>query len=330
MKNFNNPRIDFIYQVVRTARLRQWLKNLSVFAAPLFFGNLFHPGTFSNTLQAFFVFCFASSGVYIINDIIDVNKDRAHPIKKNRPIASGRLSKKAAWIVASIFLIGSFTYAHLVVGRYFSYAIVAYLLLQLIYSLKLRNYIILDSLTVATGFVIRVFAGGLASITSISSWLALATIGLALLLAFGKRRSEKTILAKHVPLLARLPGIVRVETRKTLRHYPDKLLDSMISMSASFSIITYALFAFQVSPQSVSPGLFTILPSILNSPKWMMLTIPVVIYGVARYLYVIYEKEDAESPERVLLGDKPLLATVVVWGLSILAIIYLPVLFTGN
>ena len=178
----------------------------------------------------------------------------------------------------------------------------------------------MDSLIVATGFVIRVFAGGFATSNSLSSWLILTTIGLSLLLAFGKRRSEKTILRRHA-----IPTEADEEktTRKTLKHYPDSLLDSMISMSASFTIISYALFAFQTSSDKVSQTLKSILPSILSSPKWMMVTIPFIIYGVARYLYVIYEKEEGESPERVLLNDMPLLLTVVMWGGVVMSIIYM-------
>ena len=298
-------------------RPRQWLKNFSVFAAPAFMGSLLYPNVFTRATQAFFVFCFVASGIYIINDILDAPKDSQHPIKKNRPIASGKLSVTLAWIIAFTLILTSLAYSILFVGTFFTFSIILYVLLMLSYSVYFRNIIILDSLVVATGFVIRVFAGGFATVTSISSWLALATIGLSLLLAFGKRRSEKTIVAKH------LLNLNIMETRKTLRHYPDNLLDSMISMSASFCIITYSLFVFQVSPQEVSKTLTKILPSILGSPKWMMLTIPLVIYGVARYLYVIYEKEEGESPDRVLLSDKPLLLSVILWGASILGIIYL-------
>lgn len=309
--------MNTIYQTIRTARPRQWLKNFSVFAAPVFLGNFFVHGVFIKSIQAFVAFCAISSGSYFINDIIDAPKDRQHPIKQNRPIASRKLSEGFAWLVAfSLILFGIF-YSVFFIGTFFTLSIIVYVLVQIFYSLYLRNVIILDSLTVATSFVIRVFAGAFATNTSLSSWLILATVGLSLLLAFGKRRSEKTILAKHLQ-----PG-EKSETRETLRHYPDSLLDSMISMSASFCIITYSLFAFQISPERVSRSLTSVLPSILKSPKWMMLTIPIVIYGVARYLYVIYEKQEGESPERVLLSDKPLLFTVILWSLSILGIIYL-------
>ncbi len=309
--------LNTFYQIIRTARPRQWLKNFSIFAAPVFLGTLFLPGVFAKSFQAFVVFCIAASGIYFINDIVDAPKDRLHPIKKNRPIASKKLSEGFAWVIAFGLILGSVVYSISQIGTFFTFTIVAYVLLQICYSLYLRNVIILDSLTVATGFVLRVFAGGFASTTSLSSWLILATIGLSLLLAFGKRRSEKTILAKYVGASS------KAETRQTLQHYPDTLLDSMISTSASFCILTYSLFAFQASPQHVSKSLTSILPSILSSPKWMMLTIPVVIYGVARYLYIIYEKGEGESPERVLLSDFPLLLSVVIWGVSIMGIIYL-------
>jgi len=305
------------YQLIRTARPRQWLKNLSLFAAPIFAARLFDPDTFFLTSRAFIAFCLISSGSYFVNDIIDAKKDRLHPIKKNRPIASGRLSPVLASIVAGAFIVAALIIGFNSVGTYFGLTLIAYIILQASYSLYFRNVIIMDSLVVATGFVLRVFAGGLASNTSISSWLALTTIGISLLLAFGKRRSEKTILSKYSPLQGEM------ETRKTLRHYPDNLLDSMISMSATYTIITYSLFAFQISPSGTNDALLKILPSILKSPKWMMLTIPLVIYGIARYLYVIYEKGEAESPERVLLSDKPLLFTVTFWGILTLLIIFL-------
>ena len=306
-----------IYQIIRTARPRQWLKNLSLFAAPLFTGMLLSDHTFDLAVKAFFAFCALSSGAYFINDIIDAPRDRLHPIKKNRPIASGKLSVGLAAIVAFILIFGALAGSAFYIGSFYTLALIVYVFIQLAYSLYFRNVIILDSLVVASGFVLRVFAGGLASNTSVSSWLALTTIGVSLLLAFGKRRSEKTIMAKYA--LDQEQG----NTRKTLRHYPDNLLDSMISMSAAYTIITYSMFVFQISPQNISADLANFLPSILKSPRWMMLTIPFVIYGVARYLYVVYEKGEGESPERVLLSDKPLLTAVVLWGLVTVAIMFL-------
>lgn len=308
---------NILYQLVRTARPRQWLKNVSLFAAALFAGRLLYTSDFQHTLHAFFVFCAISSGGYFINDIIDAPKDRMHPIKKNRPIASGKVPEALAWFVAFLLIIGGVTYSALVLGEFFTYIVLTYILIQVLYSTYFRNVIILDSMVVASGFMLRVFAGGIASNTSISAWLMLTTIGISLLLAFGKRRSEKTIVARF------LTDDETKVTRKTLRHYPDALLDAMISMAATYTIITYSLFTFQISPQTSHKIISQFLPSIIKSPKWMMLSIPFVIYGVARYLYVIYEKHEGESPERVLLSDLPLLLTVLIWGISVLAFIYL-------
>lgn len=308
--------ISKIYHIVRTARPRQWLKNLSLFAAPIFAGRLFMGDTFILTAKAFLVFCLVSSGAYFLNDIVDAPRDRMHPIKKNRAIASGQLSVVVASIISVILIVVPIAYAFLYLDSYFSLMLVSYIVLQLAYSFYLRNVIILDSLVVASGFVLRVFAGGFASRTSISSWLALTTIGISMLMAFGKRRSEKTILAKYAD-----PN--QAETRKTLRHYPDTLLDAMISMSAAYTILTYSLFSFMISPTRVSNRLSGFLPTILKNPKLMMLTIPLVIYGIARYLYVIYEKNEGESPERALLTDKPLLVTVTLWGLVTYFVMFL-------
>jgi 4-hydroxybenzoate polyprenyltransferase len=305
-----------IYHIARTARPRQWLKNLSVFAAPFFAGTLLGPEVFVWSLRAFVAFCAVSSGAYFLNDVIDAPKDRQHPIKKNRAIASGQIPIPLA-VFISIFLIAfSIIYSLTHLDDFFTIALVSYVILQLLYSFYLRNVIILDSLIVASGFIIRVFAGGFASRNSVSSWLILTTIGISMLMAFGKRRSEKTILAKFSD------SPENVNTRKTLRHYPDTLLDSMISMSASYTLLTYSLFTFMASSGEVGGKLSDFLPVVLKSPKLMMATIPLVIYGIARYLYIIYEKEEGESPERVLLSDMPLLSTVMIWGVSVAIITF--------
>lgn len=305
---------SFIYLLFREVRPRQWLKNVLIFAPIIFGKKLFDVEPFYKSFVAFLAFCFAISFTYILNDIVDKDKDKLHPIKQNRPIASGKLSVKIAFIFALIFLVFSFLLSYSV-NIYLFYLIVGYILMQIMYSFILKNYIIIDALTVSFGFILRVFAGGVATTTSISSWLVLTIIGGSLLLAFGKRRAEKTVLSSHN---------ITLKTRETLKHYPDTLLDSMISTASSFTIISYSWFAFQTSPSNTTPSLVSyIFPSILSSPKWMMFTIPVVIYAVARYLYVIYEKKDAESPERVIFSDKPLLFSVVLWGVSIFIFYYL-------
>ena len=301
-----------ISQIIQSIRPRQWLKNLSLYAPLVFWGELFRPDGFLKVTKAAVLFCAVSSAVYLINDVIDAPRDRRHPFKKNRPIAAGQLSTKTALSAAAVLLTlglaGSFF-----LELYFFFPILAYFLLQLFYSLWLRNIIILDALAISLGFILRVFAGAWVLPVPLSSWLVLSTIGLALLLAFGKRRSERTILAAEG---------VSTRTRKTLKHYPDTLLDTMISMSSAYAILSYSLFAFQTSPLPATPLFETFLPATIAQPKLMMLTIPLVIYAVARYLYVIYEKEEGESPGKVLLSDYPLLASVLVWGLAVVTIIY--------
>ncbi len=302
-----------IYHFVRALRPRQWIKNAVVFAPLVFHGVLFNPSYFFKAFLAFLYFCGVASASYLINDIWDAQRDRLHPVKKNRPIASGDLPVKVAWVAVFILFTILLPSAFFVVGKYFGIVLLLYVFLQIAYNFKLKNVIIVDALTISIGFILRAFAGALAIPLSISSWLILAITGVSLLLAFGKRRAERTLLEAQ--------GISKASTRSILRHYPDNLLDSMISMSASFSIITYSLFAFQVSPEnSVVRDLSSYIPSTLLSAKLLMLTIPLVIYGVGRYLYVIYEKREGESPERVLLDDKPLFYTAIIWIISVILI----------
>ncbi|NIT03721.1 decaprenyl-phosphate phosphoribosyltransferase [Candidatus Saccharibacteria bacterium] len=298
--------------ILISARPWQWLKNLSLFAAAFFGGDLFKLGFLPKLFWAFVAFCLLSSTAYLINDIRDRKKDQKHPTKKKRPIASGELSVGWAVVVAAVLGIGTLTYTYISFNAYFFLVSVAFIILQLSYSFLIRDVIILDALWVAAAFVLRVYAGAFVIPTPISAWLILSVIGLSLLLAFGKRRSERTLLSKlHKRLL----------TRETLRHYPDTLLDSMIAMSSSYTALAYSIFAFQSSPEGAS-YLAGILPATLASPKWALLTVPLVLYGIARYLFVIYEKKEGESPEKVLITDLPLLAVVLVWVFTSFVIVY--------
>lgn len=315
--------IGITWQILRSLRIRQWLKNLVLFAPIIFSGQVFETVAFSKALIGFTIFCLTSSAAYLFNDVVDAPKDRAHPYKKLRPVAAGRLPATIALITA-LLLVGSGLYWALVINsRFFLYNLIFFIALQISYSLLLRNKIILDALTVSLAFILRVFAGSFITGASISSWLVLATIGMALLLSFGKRRSERTLLATGPSPESLWPGLANtVATRTTLFHYPDTLLDSMISVSASFALISYCLFSFQISPRGPSRIFSSLLPPTLFAPKWMMLTIPFVIYAVARYLYVIYEKKEGESPERILLSDRPLTLTLIGWTLTTIFVIY--------
>ena len=302
------------YHLLRAVRPRQWIKNLAVYAPIVFSGTLFDPGNFYQATLAFIYFSAISSAVYLLNDIEDIEKDKLHPIKKNRPLASGALPVSWAKITAAILIIIFIPSAFSNVGSYFGFVLAGYLLLQLSYNYYLKGVIIMDALAIAFGFILRVFGGALAIPISISSWFVLAVTGASLLLAFGKRRAERTLLEAQ--------GITKESTRQILKHYPDSLLDSMISVSATFCLISYSLFTFQVSPEKVldEDTFMKFLPSTLIGVKLLMLTIPVVIYGVARYLYVIYEKREGESPERILLQDKPLLTAVSLLALMVIVI----------
>lgn len=303
------------YHLFRAIRPRQWIKNTIVFAPIIFHGEFFNSVYFWKEVIAFACFSLAASSIYLINDIRDAEKDRLHPVKKHRPIASGKLPVSWAAISAVILTLIVFPVATAYVGTYFTVMVLTYFILQLFYNLYLKDVIIMDALTIAIGFIIRAFAGALAIPVSISSWLILAVTGVSLLLAFGKRRAERTLLEAK--------GLSKESTRKILRHYPDSLLDAMITMSATFAIVTYSLFAFQSSPEQtemIGDLLIPFLPSTLVGAKLLMLTIPVVIYGVARYLYVIYEKREGESPERILLKDRPLLFTSILWFVLVIAI----------
>jgi len=304
--------MDYLKNILISARPRQWLKNLALLAAPFFGHELFNRGVPLKMGEAVLVFILLSSATYLINDVVDRDKDREHPTKRNRPVASGKLPVAMALLAATVLVGGALYYAYSNFNQYFFGISLAFILLQITYSLWIRNVIIVDALWVAVAFVLRVYAGAFVLPTPTSSWLVLAVIGLSLLLAFGKRRSEHTLLSSlHKRLI----------TRVTLRQYPDTLLDSTIAMSAAYTTLAYSIFAFQTSPVG-SSALAEFLPSTLSSPKWMLLTVPLVLYGVSRYLFVIYEKKEGESPEKVLLTDIPLLGTVLLWILATFAIVY--------
>ena len=305
--------IGFLNSLLISARPKQWLKNLVIFSPAFFSGEILNLGAMPKLIQAFAVFCLLSSASYLVNDVRDRRRDRQHPLKKHRPIASGKLSPSAALGSALVIAGGTLLYTYSEFNLHFFIAGLIFIGIQLSYSLLIRNVIILDALWVSGAFVVRVYAGAFVLPTPVSSWIILAVIGLSLLLAFGKRRSERTLLSSlHKRLI----------TRETLRHYPDTLLDSMISMSAAYTALAYSIFAFESSPEGGGLSLAGLLPTTLASPKWMMITIPVVFYGIARYLFVIYEKKEGESPEKVLLTDRPLLATIVIWLIALFLIIY--------
>ncbi|HZJ18639.1 MAG TPA: decaprenyl-phosphate phosphoribosyltransferase [Patescibacteria group bacterium] len=309
--------IKLSFEVLRLIRPKQWIKNFAVFAAILFSGQLFDLLILEKVVIAFFVFCGLSSATYILNDIFDIKKDRMHPFKKFRPLAKGAVPIPLAIIIGAILVTVSLITAFYVTPAFFITCVV-YLVIQFIYSLFLKSIAVMDILAIASGYILRVYAGEFASGYHISVWLLLTTISISLFLAIGKRRSELTLLTSN-----KKANIA--ETRLTLSHYSERLLDVYASIFATSTFISYSLFTFLENPRGLKISLGLLMPDFLPAffqRKWLMITILPVVYGLMRYLQDIYEKNEGESPDRVLLSDKPLLATVLIWALLVIFIIY--------
>lgn len=306
-----------LIKTLKLLRPKQWIKNFAIFAAIVFTGELFDTPVFLKVLIGFVVFCGLSSAIYIVNDIFDVEKDRMHPFKKFRPLANKDLSIQYAVILATILAIGSL-FLSTIVAPAFVVLVFVYLALQLMYSMALKDIEILDILTLAAGYILRVYAGETASGFHISVWLVLTTVALSLFIAIGKRRSELT-------LISHIQAINKEAVRKTLSHYSEGLLDVYTSIFATATFIFYSLFTFLENPQGLKIGISFFLPDFLPPSfqrKWLMITILPVVYGLMRYLQDIYEKHEGESPEKVLLSDIPLLTTVIMWILLVIGVIY--------
>lgn len=312
------PKIVWIpFWLFVSARPRQWLKNLALFAPLVFEGEFFNPVKFYTLVFGFLIFSLVTSATYLINDVIDINKDRAHPFKSRRPIAGGRINPSLAVVFAFLMMVVAILISSQF-STFFTLAISAYALLQITYSVFLRSIILLDVMAIASGFLLRVYAGAVLIDAHVTIWFILTVASLALFLAIGKRRSERTLLVGS--------EVKSLETRKILLHYPESLLDSLTVMFATATWFSYTMFTFLQPPPTAGPQVLVLfgdyLPRTLLASKWLMVTVPFVIYGVMRYLYVIYEKKEGESPERVLLSDIPLLTSVVTWILLVFVVIY--------
>ena len=309
--------INRLISLLKLVRVRQWIKNFAIFAAITFSGELFTLTIFQKVLFAFIVFCMLSSATYIINDAFDIKKDRLHPFKRFRPLANRDIPIFLAFIIALVLIVVSLFLGLFVNLGFFILAIV-YLLVQLLYSIFLKSIAIVDILAIASGYILRVYAGEAASGFHISVWLLLTVISVSLFLAIGKRRSELTLLSTNKDVII---GSVRI----SLSHYSERLLDVYASIFATSTFISYSLFTFLENPKGFKLGISILFPDFLPEffqRKWLMITIGPVVYGLMRYLQDIYEKREGESPERVLLSDKPLLATVLIWIILLVIIIY--------
>lgn len=301
------------FEIFKAARPRQWLKNLAIFSTIIFTGHLFEYTPLIQSFGAFIAFCFLASSNYIFNDILDINRDRKHPFKKFRPIASGRLPIQYAKIASFLFLALGLTISYSV-GTTFFFMAALFSILEYFYSLYLKHISVIDILTITAAYFLRVYAGEAATGYHISIWLALAVLCLALFLAIGKRRAELTLIQGYT-------GIIPRDTRETLSNYSEKLLDTYTAMFANSTFLSYAMYTFLVQP--VKQGFFwgDGTENIFPDRKWMMITIPFVLYGIMRYMQLIYEGK-GESPEKIVTSDYPLLITIIGWGITLLLVIY--------
>ena len=279
-------------------RPKQWMKNVLIFTALIFDEKLLDLQAFLVTCAGFILFSLVSSSVYLLNDITDVEADRQHPIKKNRPIASGDLKiSTARWAVVVLLLL-TIPLAY-ILSPGFCLLLLIYLVLNLTYSRWLKHIVIIDVFVLASFYVIRVVAGlTLIEVTRFSPWLYVVTTLLALYIGLGKRRAELTLLSDGAQ-----------SHRKVLDGYSLPLLDQYITIVSATTVVAYSLYTFS------APN--------LPANHAMMLTIPFAIYGILRYLYLIQNKQGGGAPEEELLSDRPLQVTILLWGLVVVLILYL-------
>jgi 4-hydroxybenzoate polyprenyltransferase len=283
--------------LLASLRPRQWVKNLFVFAGVIFSQQMLTPLAWT-ALGAFVIFCGLSGAIYLFNDVMDAERDRLHPSKRLRPIASGALSRPTA-VVFGVLLLSSSLAAAFLIGVSFGLVALGYGVLLTAYSLWLKHMVILDVLTVAVGFVLRAVAGAVAVEAEISGWLLICTILIALFLALGKRRHEYRSLARNA-----------AAHRPILAEYSESFLDQMISVVTASTVTAYALYT--MSPETVAKFHTRLLP----------LTLPFVLYGIFRYLYLLYRRDLGGNPSDLFVSDRALLFDALLWMLATFAIIY--------
>ena len=287
-----------IAYVLESMRPQQWLKNFFIFAPLIFSQNVTDSFLFKRSLLAFAIFCLLSGSIYILNDLKDVEEDKLHPLKSKRPIASDKLKKSSAVIAFVVVGVISFLLC-LLLNMNFFYIALFYFILQIAYSFRLKHVVILDVFIVAAGFFIRVIAGGLAIEVYISPWLLICTALLALFLAMSKRRHEIIFLEQDAE-----------NHRPILKEYSPYLLDQMIAVVTASTVIAYCLYT--ISEETITK---------FGTTK-LIFTVPFVLYGIFRYLYLIHQKSEGGTPEALILKDKPLLLDIFLWIVFACIIIY--------
>ena len=298
--------MDKFTDYLRLMRPKQWVKTVFVIIPLIFSKNLFNISLLSKSILTFVSFCFAASAIYIINDIADRELDAMHPVKKNRPIASGAVTASEGWILSAILLVFSFLLltlgnVRLTAGA----AILVYVLVNLLYSFALKQIVLIDVFVIAVGFILRIMAGGYAIDVKISSWLIMTTLFISIFLGIAKRRGE----------FVQVTASPDPPSRKVLADYDLSLIDQILSVSAASVIITYALYT--VSERTVNAF----------GTEALIFTTIFVVYGIFRYLYLIHKMGLGENPTNVLLTDEPMLVNIALYVVSVITIIYRQELF---
>jgi len=279
-------------------RPTQWSKNAVLFAALIFSKHLFIPGDVATVVAAFLCFCAVASGAYVMNDLRDCERDRQHPLKSKRPLPAGRIRRGTA-VRISLALMTAGLVAAAILGAGFAVLLSVYLALQVAYTFALKEMVILDVMSIASGFVIRAVAGGVVIDVPISPWLVICTFLLALFLGFSKRRHELVLLEGRA-----------TDHRAALREYSPYFLDQMISVVTASTVVAYAIYT--ASPEVQEK---------LGTDK-LYLTIPFVLFGIFRYLYLVHQKEEGGNPTQLLLSDRPLQVDIVLWIITASLLLY--------
>ena len=284
--------------IVASMRLQQWIKNLFIFAALVFSANLFNAGDIILTVEGFFIFCLTASGVYLFNDVVDIERDKLHPIKSKRALPSGKLSKQAAISASAFLLLVGFITAYGLKAE-FGIILLSYIVINVLYTYQLKRVVILDVMTIAAGFVLRVVAGAVLINVPTSEWLIICMILLSLFLGFSKRRHEIKILENSANT-----------HRSVLQHYSPYFLDQMIGIVTATTVMSYALYT--ISEETVNKF----------GTKHLIYTVPFVLYGIFRYLYLVHKKDEGGDPTRLVVTDIPLLCNIILWIITVSIIIY--------
>jgi len=303
-----------IKDILSAMRPHQWIKNLFIFPALIFSRHLFDPAYFLKSMAAFWLFCIVAGGIYMFNDLMDLEEDKFHPRKKQRPIASGRISPALAKGLFAVFSVSGIA-AAFTLDLNFGIVVSFYFVMNMGYSLGLKRVVIIDVLIVSMGFVLRAAAGGLVIDVEVSPWLLVCTTLLALFLVLAKRRHELILLDERANMLVEL-SIATEDTekatkyRKSLDEYNPYFLDQMIGITTASTLMGYILYTLSEDAIKKFGG------------TDLIYTVPFVIYGIFRYLYLIHMKRQGGNPAMALLRDWPLMVDVALWGLSVVVVLY--------